>query len=102
MPTTVVRQQTTKIEVPQLISSRMHERFRWPADQVLLISLGVGPTPVPQAPGTLGMSVPLFSAARAPTCWSFVESRGKLAVGGRRGDCHGRSRLPLAKYPGRY
>ena len=43
--------QTQRIEVPQAISARLHERFRWPADQVLVISLGVVPTPVPPSAG---------------------------------------------------
>jgi len=37
--------QTQRIEVPQLVSYRMHERFRWRADQVLLLSAGVVATP---------------------------------------------------------
>ena len=78
VPSQVVRQQTTKVEVPQIISSRMHERFRWPTDQVLLISLGVGPTPVPQAAG--GISVPLFSGNGRADLLVFVESRGRLSV----------------------
>ena len=97
VPSAVVRQQTTKVEVPQLISSRMHERFRWPVDQVLLISMGVGPTPVPQAPNTL--NVPLLTGGSRADLLVFLESRGKLASPP--------SALPAAptaasKYPGRY
>jgi len=100
VPSQVVRQQTSKIEVPQIISSRMHERFRWPVDQVLLISLGVGPSPVPQTAGALGVNVPLLSRGTARVdLLVFVESRGKLSAGP--------STLPpgptaAAKYPGRY
>jgi len=32
---------TAQINVPQLVSWRMHERFRWPTDQVLILSCGV-------------------------------------------------------------
>lgn len=97
VPSQVVRQQTTKIEVPQIISSRMHERFRWPADQVLLISLGVGPAPVPQATG--GLNVSLFSSNDRADLLVFVESRGKLSAQP--------ATAPLnptaaSKYPGRY
>jgi hypothetical protein len=92
VPSQVVRQQTTKVEVPQIISSRMHERFRWPTDQVLLISLGVGPTPVPQATG--GISVPLFSGNGRADLLVFVESRGKLAAPV--------SPTAARTYPGRY
>ncbi len=99
VPSQVVRQQTSKIEVPQLISSRMHERFRWPVDQVLLISLGVGPSPVPQAPKTLGFSVPLLSPSTRADLLVFVESRGKLT-----GQPTAVQIGPTAasKYPGRY
>jgi hypothetical protein len=72
--TPTVRTQRTKIEVPQAITSRLHERFRWPADQVLLISLGVGPAPVPAAAN------PLNSLMASPTraeLLVFVESKGK-------------------------
>ncbi|MGD9722832.1 MAG: hypothetical protein AB7O59_15970 [Pirellulales bacterium] len=97
VPSQVVRQQTTDIEVPQLISSRMHERFHWPVDQVLLISLGVGPAPVPQAPSALRL--PLLSSSSRSDLLVVVESRGKLAAQP--------SALPTAptaasKYPGRY
>lgn len=34
-----------RIEVPQVVSWRLHERFRWPSDQVLLLSCGVVAAP---------------------------------------------------------
>ena len=79
VPTAVAPKQRTKIEVPQLINSRLHERFRWPTDQVLLISLGVVPTPVPAAPGALGKNVPLISPATRADLLVIVECKGKLA-----------------------
>ncbi|MEX2113785.1 MAG: hypothetical protein WD845_11405 [Pirellulales bacterium] len=97
VPSQVVRQQTTKVEVPQIISSRMHERFRWPADQVLLISLGVGPTPVPQTTG--GLSVPLFSGNGRADLLVFVESRGKLSAPPTSAPV---SPTAASAYPGRY
>ena len=103
MPTTVSRTQTTKIEVPQLSSSRMHERFRWPVDQVLLISLGVGPAPVPQSPGTL--NVPLLSGSSRTELLVFVESRGKLSAQSAAAAAAATTVQPrsaAAKYPGRY
>ncbi len=38
--------QSFQIQVPQLVSWRLHERFHWPADQVLLLSCGVVATPI--------------------------------------------------------
>jgi hypothetical protein len=77
VPTAVAPRQQTKVEVPQLISSRLHERFRWPADQVLLISLGVVPTPVPQ---TSGLKVPLLTNTTRADLLVFVENNGKVGA----------------------
>jgi hypothetical protein len=74
--TAQVRGQRTKIEVPQGISTRLHERFRWPADQVLLISLGVGPAPVAATPNPL---TALASPIRAEML-VLVESKGKVGT----------------------
>ncbi len=45
--------QTVQVEVPQVVSWRLHERFRWPSDQVLLLSCGVVAAPVGQVNNTL-------------------------------------------------
>jgi len=45
--------QSVKIDVPQVVSWRLHERFRWPSDQVLLLSCGVVAAPVGQVNNTL-------------------------------------------------
>ncbi|QEG43522.1 hypothetical protein [Roseimaritima ulvae] len=67
-----------RIEVPQVVSWRLHERFRWPSDMVLLLSCGVVASPDrPQS------SVPLLNlnmltgqtAGRADALM-FVEFRG--------------------------
>jgi hypothetical protein len=73
---TTVARQHQRIEVPQSVSSRLHERFRWPADQVLLLSLGMGPTPVPTPQG--GLNLPLISNTTRAELLIFVESRGRL------------------------
>lgn len=39
--------QRTEIEVPQIAQFRLHERLRWPSDQVLVVSLGLVPQPIP-------------------------------------------------------
>jgi len=43
--TRLVPNQQVPIQVPQIASWQLHERFRWPTDQVLLISPGVAATP---------------------------------------------------------
>jgi hypothetical protein len=40
--------QNLAISVPQVVAWRLHERFRWPKDQVLLLSCGVIATPAGQ------------------------------------------------------
>ena len=47
--------QTADINVPELISWRLHERFRWPSDQVLLLSCGVVADPKPETSSATGM-----------------------------------------------
>ncbi len=55
--------QSVRIGVPQMVSWKLHERFRWPADQVLLLSCGVVASPS-EATGTgLGLQN-LFSRSR--------------------------------------
>ncbi len=76
VPTVVAPRQRQKIEVPQGVSARLHERFRWPTEQVLLVSMGVVPSPVPVPPG--GFSVPLLSNPDRADMLIFVESRGNL------------------------
>ncbi len=66
VPTAAAPRQRQKIEVPQAVSTRLHERFRWPAEQVLVVSLGMGPAPVPDASG--GINVPLLSGPPSPRC----------------------------------
>jgi hypothetical protein len=42
-----------QIQVPQIASWRLHERFRWPADEVLLLSCGVVASPQANTGNTL-------------------------------------------------
>ncbi|TWT76420.1 hypothetical protein CA13_69140 [Planctomycetes bacterium CA13] len=43
----------TRIEVPQVVSWRLHERFRWESDKVLLLSCGVVASPERSAGSSL-------------------------------------------------
>lgn len=45
VPTINGQSQNLSTSVPQVVSWRMHERFRWPKDKVLLLSCGVIATP---------------------------------------------------------
>jgi hypothetical protein len=49
-PTAASPRLTTQIQVPQTSGWRLHERFRWPSDEVLLISCGVVAAPSVENP----------------------------------------------------
>ncbi len=53
MPLTTGQVYTGQVNVPQVASWRLHERFRWPADQVLLLSCGVVAAPQGASSGSL-------------------------------------------------
>lgn len=78
VPSPVAPRQRTKIEVPQLTSFRFHERFRWPVDKVLLVSMGVVPLPVPADGRSVipGIALPLPSGPARADLLVFVESKG--------------------------
>lgn len=74
--------QRTKVEVPQLSQYRFHERFRWPADQVLVIGFGMAPMPIPVdvKPNLAGIPLPLTAgAAPRGDLLMFIEARGPVA-----------------------
>ncbi len=45
MPLTTGQVYSGQVNIPQVASWRLHERFRWPSDQVLLLSCGVVAAP---------------------------------------------------------
>jgi len=69
-----------KIDVPQVVSWRLKERFRWPSEMVLVLSCGVVASPERSA-----ATIPLFNmntltgttAGRADALM-FIEFRGKV------------------------
>jgi hypothetical protein len=74
--------QRQTIEIPQISSCDLHERFRWPADQVLLVSRGVVATPVPKGPSLIPISLPGSPSGNRADALVFVQSNGKPPVGG--------------------
>jgi len=77
VPTTIAPRQRTKVEVPQMSQFRLQERFRWPADRVLLVGVGVVPTPVPGEPNPLLLGLPLGNSPPRADLLVFIESKGK-------------------------
>lgn len=80
VPTAAAPRQQTRVEVPQMAHFRFHERFRWSADQVLLVSLGVVPAPVPREQKSLIPGLPLALPSSPPRAdlLILVESKGKI------------------------
>ena len=80
VPNPVNPRQRTKIEVPQITHCGLHERFRWPADQVLIVGLGVVATPVPGKAGGLLEMIPGLSSPPRADLLVLIESRGKAGA----------------------
>lgn len=78
VPSTVAARQRAQIEVPQVTHCRLHERFRWPTDQVLVVGMGVVATPLPVEPNPLLRVLPITSSAQRADLLVFVESKGKV------------------------
>jgi hypothetical protein len=71
--------QRAEIQVPQLVSWRLHERFRWPTSHVLLLGCGVIASPGPDRPSALGLSNLLGRGGGRCEALLFVESLGKTS-----------------------
>jgi len=86
-------QQKVKIQVPQMTSWRLQERFRWPSDEVLVLSCGVVATPNPDTksgvfklPGTGGTKradALLFIDYRGPATGATIATVPRPASGAR-------------------
>ena len=79
VPSVVAQNQRTEIQVPQMTMVELHERFRWPTDQVLLLSMGVVATPGPTKPNLLTDALPLPKSAPRADALLFVESKGPMS-----------------------
>ena len=90
--------QWVNTEVPQRSSVRVQERFRWPTDKVLLISLGMVASPTPQMKNPLALPLTKPAPARADTL-IFIENKGKVI---RNVTPAGTASAPAKKYHGRY
>ncbi|MCA9270553.1 MAG: hypothetical protein KDA41_18855, partial [Planctomycetales bacterium] len=80
VPTQLNAGQQVQIQVPQMVSWRVHERFRWPAEQVLVLSCGVVAKPGGGKAGLFGLTNvpnPLASAPRADALM-ILECKGTV------------------------
>ncbi len=70
-----------RIDVPQVVSWRLHERFRWPSDMVLLLSCGVVASPerAQSSIPMLNMSMLTGTTAGRADALLFIEFRGRAS-----------------------
>ena len=66
------------LNIPQIASWRLHERFRWPADQVLLLGCGVVASPEAEEGSNSLPRLPLLgrNESRRADALLFLEYRG--------------------------
>ena len=64
------------IDVPQRVSCEFQERFRWPRDKVLIVSLGVVPRPVPHFSIKKSVKLPIPKSPPRGDLLLFVEHKG--------------------------
>ncbi|MCC6493804.1 MAG: hypothetical protein IT424_12380 [Pirellulales bacterium] len=80
IPSAIAPNQKAQVDVPQLTMLQMHERFRWPTDHVLLLSIGVVATPGPEKSNPIVDVLPLPKTAPRADALLMVESRGATAT----------------------
>ncbi len=80
VPNNIAPNQRAECQVPQMTMVQLHERFRWPTDQVLLLSMGVVATPGPKKPNLLADTLMLSGGAPRADALLFVESKGPVAA----------------------
>jgi hypothetical protein len=78
MPTPVAPRQRIRVEIPQMTMCHLHERFRWPTDQVLLLSMGVVATPDASAGNSITGALPFASSPPRADALLFIESKGTI------------------------
>lgn len=81
LPVSTGGAQRVQVQVPQVVSWRLHERFRWPANHVLMLGCGVVASPTQERMGPLGLPLPplpLTGGGRADAL-VLIESNGKAS-----------------------
>ncbi|MEN1680715.1 MAG: hypothetical protein AAGJ46_14085 [Planctomycetota bacterium] len=103
IPTQATGTQRMQIEVPQMTMANVHERFRWPADHVLVLSLGVVPPPTQTGGGNpLAGVIPGISNAARADGLLLVEARGTAMPSATPGAPGARTALQPGTFSGRY
>ncbi|TWT72822.1 hypothetical protein Pla123a_41220 [Posidoniimonas polymericola] len=102
IPTQMAGPQRMEIEVPQLTSATIHERFRWPSDQVLLLSLGVVAPPTPDKGNQLLNLIPGVNAPPRADGLLFIEVKGTATPSSNPGSVPSTAMRSTGGFSGRY
>jgi hypothetical protein len=82
LPSVVAPNQRVQVDVPQMTSANMHERFRWPSDHVLLLSMGVVAAPGPSSDNALTEAmtdaIPMLKDPPRADALLFIECMGQV------------------------
>ncbi len=101
VPTSLSPNQQTQVEVPQLTMCHVHERFRWPVDEVLILSTGVVATPAPTRKSGFMELIPMVNGPPRADALLVIESKGRVPRVVRRTDQPSVARVPQTSH-GRY
>jgi hypothetical protein len=104
VPTAAAPHQRAKIESPQMVHFGMHERFRWPTEQVLLVGAGMValPIPVDGAPLVRGVPLPIGNTPARADLLIFIECKGPATAAASRGARPLAPQREAKNYRGRY
>jgi hypothetical protein len=102
MPSIVAPNQRVQVEVPQLTTANLHERFRWPTDKVLLLSMGVVATPTPSRGNPITSAMPMLKSAPRADALLMVECKATVAPLSTAVPAVRSATLPQQSFQGRY
>jgi hypothetical protein len=106
LPTAVAPNQRVEIDVPQLTMANLHERFHWPTNKVLLLSMGVVATPGPTKDNPITEAVteavPMLKSPPRADALLFVECVGQLTPSATPATAVRAAALPQQSFQGRY
>jgi hypothetical protein len=82
LPSVVAPNQRVQVDVPQMTSANLHERFRWPSDHVLLLSMGVVAVPGAASEnaitGAVTDALPMLKDPPRADALLFIECLGQV------------------------
>ncbi len=102
LPTAVAPNQRVQIEVPQITMANIHERFHWPSDKVLLLSMGVIATPGATKGNPLTKAVPFLRSPPRADALMVIECKGRVLPSAITGPAASTATLPQQSFHGRY